>query len=85
MNLENCCYPLGENDDDTQMICDVATDEAHRASFIEWFAKGKVTGDAKISGDGSGAEVPFLFGPDGDQAEMMVLINRDGVWYLLGF
>jgi hypothetical protein len=83
--LKDLCDPLGENDDDTQMICEVATDETHRASFVKWFTKGKVTGDAEISPDGSGAEVPFLFGPDGDQAETMVLINRDGVWYLLEF
>jgi hypothetical protein len=68
----------GENDDDTQAICDLATDETQRESFVEFFATGKITGDASISPDGAEAEVPFLFGPDADREETMKLINRDG-------
>ena len=84
-SLEALCDPLGENDGDTQMICDLATDDTNRAEFVQLFATGRVSGDARISPEGDKAEVPFLFGPDGDRAETMELVNRDGQWYLFGF
>jgi tetratricopeptide (TPR) repeat protein len=84
-SLQDLCDPLGENDSDTQMICDLATDETNREEFVQYFATGKISGDAKISRDGAQAEVPFLFGPDGDSEETMELINRDGRWYLYSF
>jgi Tfp pilus assembly protein PilF len=83
--LGGLCDPRGENDGDTQMICDLATDETNRAEFAEAFAKGKVAGNAQISPDGTQAQVPFVFGADGDRQETMELVNRDGRWYLLGF
>jgi hypothetical protein len=67
------------------MICDVAADETNREEFVQYFATGKISGDAQISADGMQAEVPFLFGPDGADEEIMGLINRDGQWYLFGF
>ena len=79
--LEDLCDPAGENDEDTQMICDIAIDESNREEFVRVFAAGK-TGVAQISPDGTEAAVPFLFGPDGDSEEIMQLINRDGQWYL---
>jgi tetratricopeptide (TPR) repeat protein len=84
-SLQALCDPLGENDGDTQMICDLATDEANRDEFVQYFAAGKINGDAMTSPDGEKAEVPFLFGPDGTSDETMELINRDGQWYLFGF
>ena len=83
--LKALCDPLGENDGDTQMICDTATDDTNREEFVEYFATGKTSGNAKISPEGDKAEVPFLFGPDGDSEETMGLINREGQWYLFGF
>jgi hypothetical protein len=83
--LKDLCDPLGENDSDTQMICDMATDDTNGEEFIQYFAAGKISGDAKISLEGDKAEVAFLFGPDGDREETMELINRDGQWYLFGF
>jgi len=79
------CDPLGENDSDTQIICGAATDDTSREQIIEFFAKGKINGDTQISPNGNEAQVPILFGPDGDREETMVLIKRDGRWYLLGF
>jgi hypothetical protein len=84
-SLKDLCDPQGENDSDTQMICDLAADETNREEFVQVFAAGKLSGDAKISPDGTQAEVPFLFGPDGDSEETMELINRDGQWYLFNF
>jgi len=83
--LADLCDPRGENDGDTQMICDLASDETHRDPFVEAFAKGRLLGEAQISPDGTAAEVSFAFGPEGDQEETMELINRDGPWYLHGF
>ncbi|GAB4539555.1 MAG: hypothetical protein Kow0063_28480 [Anaerolineae bacterium] len=84
-SLKDLCDPLGENDSDTQMICDLATDDANREEFVQNFATGQINGDARISADGTEAEVPFLFGPDGDREETMKLVNRDGRWYLFDF
>jgi len=81
--LGNLCDPLGENDGDTQMICDLSTVETNRESFIEYFSKGRIAGEAVVNGDS--AEVPFLFGPNGDADETMGLIQRGGKWYLLDF
>jgi len=81
--LSSLCDPLGENDDDTAMICDITADHPTKETFIEHFAQGKINGDAIINGDS--AQVPFLFGPDGDQEETMNLIQRDGKWYLSDF
>jgi len=83
--LADLCDPRGENDGDTQMICDLAGEETNRASFVEAFEAGELLGGAEISPDGTAAQVPFVFGPAGDQEETMELINRDGQWYLYGF
>ncbi|RME82399.1 MAG: hypothetical protein D6775_11015 [Caldilineae bacterium] len=79
------CDPLRENDRDTQRICDLTADDPLRASFVEYFSSGKLNGEAVISADGNTAEVPFLFGPNGDQEETMRLIKRNGKWYLLDY
>ena len=83
--LAGLCDPLGENDGDTQMICDLATDDTNREEFIAAFSTGTVIGDAVVALSGDRAEVPFLFGPDGDEEETMELVKRNDRWYLLGF
>ncbi|MEW5959533.1 MAG: tetratricopeptide repeat protein [Chloroflexota bacterium] len=85
--LKTLCDPLGENDTDTQMICELATDETNREKFVQYFASGRISRSAKIKLNQAGgqAEVPVLVGPDGDNEETMELINRDGRWYLYGF
>ena len=80
--LSGLCDPLGENDGDTTSICAITTDHPDRDSFVAFFASGKVT-DVAISDDR--AEVSFLFGPDGNKEETMVMVERDGRWYLLSF
>lgn len=83
--LSNLCDPMGENDGDTQQICTIASDAETQDSFVEYFSTGQITGDAAISTDGNQAEVPFLFGPNGQQEETMSMVNRDGQWYLSSF
>jgi len=84
-SLKGLCDPLGENDGDTQAICDLATDAANRDEFVQYFFTGKVNGSAQIGPAGDKATVPFLFGPDGDSEGTMTLVNRDGQWYLFDF
>ena len=81
--LATLCDPLGENDGDTQWVCDTATETANQAEFVEYFIKAQLNGNALIDGDL--AEVPFLFGPAGDIEENMGMIQRDGKWYLMDF
>lgn len=81
--LSSLCDPQGENDDDTALICAIHADHPDKDSFVEYFARATVAGDAAIDGDR--AEIPFLFGPGGDEEETMGLIQRDGKWYLSGF
>ncbi len=81
--LSGLCDPQGENDKDTATICTMTAGHADEDSFVTYFATGKISGEVTVSGDR--AQVPFLFGPNGDQAETMSLIRRDGKWYLLEF
>ena len=83
--LPGLCDPIGENDGDTQDICNLATDEANRSSFVETFVTGQITGGVQLSEDGSQIEIDFLFGPNGQREETMTLINRDGKWYLYSY
>jgi|GEM_PF-5769366 len=84
-SLKELCDPTGENDEDTQRICKLSTEDKDKGEFVESFAEGKVTGDAVISEDGTEATVPVAFGPSGENAEEVKLVNRDGKWYLFSF
>jgi len=64
-SLAGLCDPLGEF-------------KPFRESFVEYFSKGKINGEALISPDGTTADVPFL-------EETMRLVNRNGNWYLLEY
>ena len=81
--LSSLCDSRGENDDDTALICAITADHPDKDSFVEYFAHAKIAGDAVIDGDR--AEIPFSFGPDGDQEESMGLVQREGKWYLSDF
>jgi len=81
--LSGLCDPQEENDEDTALICAMTADHADKDSFVAYFATGKINGEVTVSGDR--AQVPILFGPNGDQQETMSLIQRDGKWYLLEF
>jgi tetratricopeptide (TPR) repeat protein len=81
--LATLCDPQGENDDDTALICAVTDDHPDRDRFVQYFAPARIAGDPAV--EGNRAEIPFLFGPDGDQEEVMGLVRRDGKWYLSDF
>jgi hypothetical protein len=84
--LSKLCHPDVDNDGDTQAICDMETaTPASQAEFANYFKKGKLTGMAHFSKDGTRAEVPFLFGPDGDKQETMTFALYDDKWYLYSF
>jgi len=68
-------------DSDSKKICDLQ--DKDKASFEEYFSKGKIDGNATING--SEAAVPILFGPDGTKSETMNLVQKDGKWYLKSF
>jgi len=77
--LATLCDPDADND--SKHICDLKDED--KDSFIQYFSKGKVNGNAVITGDA--AAVPVLFGPDGTKAETMNLVKKDGKWYLKSF
>lgn len=81
--LPDLCPPDDANDGDTESICNVKRDGELWDRFVEWFAKGEVTGAAAIARDR--ATVPFRFGPDGMREEEMRLQLIDGRWYLASF
>ncbi|MCK4762465.1 MAG: hypothetical protein KAW12_09730 [Candidatus Aminicenantes bacterium] len=81
--LDQLCDPKGENDGDTRRICEMAKNPEMIEEFYEWFGKGKVTGAAVIEGDT--AKVPFVFGPEAQHKEDMILVKREGKWYLSDF
>lgn len=82
-NLALLCDPLEENDGDTAMICEVTADHEMAGDFGAYFGNGRINGPLTINDDQ--AELPFLFGPNGDQAETMNFISRNGRWYLFDF
>lgn len=77
-SLSDMCPPNGECDSDSKDICNAANE--HTEEFKSYFSKGKIIGDAIMSGDQ--AEVHVKFGPDGETEETINLIKIDGKWYL---
>ena len=81
--LPGLCDPKGENDGDTKRVCGARPGAKKWDEFVKWFSTGKVKGPAETKGDR--ARVAFSFGPDGKRTEEMILILRDGKWYLFSF
>ena len=82
-NLAGLCDPMGENDGDTALICEITAEHEMASDFAAYFGNGRINGNLIINGDH--AELPFLFGPAGDQDSTMNFILRDGNWYLFDF
>ena len=82
--LKNLCDASLEPDGDSKHICDVTTgDDKLKASFKEYFSKGKVVGEPTIEGDK--AKVNVLFGPDGTKEETFNMAKKDGKWFMVSF
>jgi hypothetical protein len=79
--LPGLCDPTGANDGDTKQICNIGqAPKDKQDEFVKYFEKGKVVGDAEISGDS--AKVKILFGLNGNKKEEFNLVRIDGKWYL---
>lgn len=85
--LHGLCDPLGGNDGDTATVCSLTLDAAEWPQFLRAFEHGRVAGQADYGREGQArtATVPILFGPDGDAEERIVLVERNGRWYLSAF
>ena len=82
--LKNLCNASLEPDIDSKKICEVADgDDKLKSMFKEYFAKGKMVGEATIEGDD--AKVNILFGPDGTKEETFSMKKKDGKWYLMSY
>src|SRR5215216_3717906 len=66
-HLHRLCDPRGQNDEDTARICAMTPSSPEWNDFRDQFARGKLNGEPRVSGDH--AALHFLFGPDGRQSE----------------
>jgi hypothetical protein len=82
-HLASLCDPEGQGNEQVLRICAETRDGDDWPAFEKQFAKGKLIGEARVSGDR--ALVNFVFGPEGTEPETMELILRNGHWYLLAF
>lgn len=82
--LQGLCDPKGQGDGDTKAICELTLKHPRWTDFKRNFEKGvRISRVARLQGDK--ARLNFLFGTDGRKPEEMVLIQRDGRWYLHSF
>jgi hypothetical protein len=82
-HLAALCDPRGENDAETARVCRLTRTSPDWAAFREAFARGRLSGEPRVSGDH--AAIYFVFGPGADESETMELVRRDGRWYLWAF
>lgn len=82
-HLHGLCDPIGENDIDTQRICDVHPGSPDWEPFRRNFAHAHLNGEPRVNEEH--ARLDFLFGPEADQSETMQLVRRGGRWYLSSF
>ena len=81
--LAGLCDPAGGGDGDVKDICGAKAGDPKWEEFVTYFAKGKVSGPAKVEGDTAAVEI--MFGPKGNKKETINLKKIDGKWYLDGF
>ncbi|HTE56108.1 MAG TPA: hypothetical protein VK698_34890 [Kofleriaceae bacterium] len=82
-HLAGLCDPTGAADVNTRRICATHPGAPDWDSFRRAFARARLNGEPRVSGDH--ARIDFLFGPEGDDSETMELVRRDGRWYLSSF
>ena len=82
--LSKLCDPLGKGDIDTRTICSLTKDHPKWPEFKRNFENGvRVSHVARVRE--KRAQLNFIFGTEGRTPELMTLIQRDGLWYLLSF
>ena len=82
-HLASLCDPQGSANRHAQRICDQRVGGTDWPAFVRQFEKGRLIGEARISGDR--ALVNFVFGESGTDPETMELVRRQGRWHLLQF
>jgi hypothetical protein len=82
-HLATLCDPKGQANEHVMRICAQEKGGEDWQAFVKQFARGKLIGEARISGDR--ALVNFVFGEQGTDPETMELVLREGNWYLLAF
>ena len=82
--LSTLCDPSGELDEKAVMLCDVINStESEQVRFADFFKPGEIYGDPVISGNK--ARIQLKLGPEKYANETIILIKRDGKWYLSSF
>lgn len=73
--------PYGENDNDVNQFCyvELLTNEK-KEEFRREIENGRIMGKPKIENDR--AEIEFAFGQSSNKLEKMIMVNRNGFWYL---
>ncbi|OUR97964.1 hypothetical protein A9Q86_15360 [Flavobacteriales bacterium 33_180_T64] len=83
-NFRYLCDPYGESDSDVNQICYAELLSGERKKELKSeFEKGRIIGTPKIDVDK--AEIEFAFGPSVNKLEKMLMVKRNGFWYLVGF
>lgn len=82
-HLGSLCDPRGEGNHAVERICAVTPRSSDYEPFRSLFRRGRLNGEPRISGDT--AVIKFLYGPGGNDREVMTLVRRGGRWYLQSF
>jgi hypothetical protein len=82
-HLRRLCDPKGGGNRQTRRICAMRPGAHDWDSFRRNFARARLNGEPRISGDR--ARLDFVFGAAGNESETMELVRRDGRWYLSAF
>lgn len=83
-SISDLCHPEVETDEWGFRICKLAEmQEKGRDQFIGMFEQGRIKGEVVIKNDI--AQVPVVYGPDGDQDGFIYAVKHEGLWYLSRF
>ena len=82
-HLRGLCDPDGAGDDDTRRICAMQPGAADWDSFRHNFARARLNGEPRVSGNR--ARLDFVFGAGATRSETMELVRRGQRWYLASF
>ena len=86
--LRDLCDPEGDSDRDARDICGMLyLDEEEQDWMQSYFEKAYISGPVTYEtiDNVSYANVPIVFGPKNEEKETLVLVNRKGKWFFLGY